>query len=82
MTSGATITLQPQYAPSRLPDNGKRFFIWTIGCQMNEADSAKVAAMLQEAGYRATDEEERRRYRRVELLCRPPGRRRQGLRAS
>jgi tRNA-2-methylthio-N6-dimethylallyladenosine synthase len=37
--------------------NGKRFFIWTIGCQMNEADSAKVAAMLQEVGYRQTDAE-------------------------
>jgi tRNA-2-methylthio-N6-dimethylallyladenosine synthase len=58
VTSGATITLQPQYAPSRLPDNGKRFFIWTIGCQMNEADSFRVAAMLLEAGYRATSSEE------------------------
>ncbi len=32
--------------PARLAPNGKRYFIWTIGCQMNEADSAKVAAML------------------------------------
>jgi tRNA-2-methylthio-N6-dimethylallyladenosine synthase len=37
--------------------NGKRFHIWTIGCQMNEADSAKVAAMLQEVGYAPTDSE-------------------------
>jgi tRNA-2-methylthio-N6-dimethylallyladenosine synthase len=37
--------------------NGKRFHIWTIGCQMNEADSAKVAAMLQEVGYAPTETE-------------------------
>lgn len=45
-------------APARLPLNGKRFFIWTIGCQMNEADSSKVAAMLQEVGYQRTDDEQ------------------------
>jgi len=45
-------------APPRLPLNGKRFFIWTIGCQMNEADSAKVSAMLQEVGYAKTDDEQ------------------------
>jgi tRNA-2-methylthio-N6-dimethylallyladenosine synthase len=45
------------FAPPRLPPNGKQFFIWTIGCQMNEADSAKVAAMLQEVGYQRTDNE-------------------------
>jgi tRNA-2-methylthio-N6-dimethylallyladenosine synthase len=37
--------------------NGKRFHIWTIGCQLNEADSAKVAAMLQEVGYAPTETE-------------------------
>jgi len=58
VTSGATITLQPACSPGRLPDNGKRFFLWTIGCQMNEADSSRVAAMLMEAGYRATNSEE------------------------
>ncbi len=46
-----------QFSPPRLPLNGKRFFIWTIGCQMNEADSAKVAAMLQEVGYQPTTDE-------------------------
>jgi tRNA-2-methylthio-N6-dimethylallyladenosine synthase len=45
-------------SPQRLPPNGKRFFIWTIGCQMNEADSAKVAAMLQEVGYERTEQED------------------------
>lgn len=48
----------PHMSPPRLPPNGKRFFIWTIGCQMNEADSAKVAAMLQEVGYARTDDEQ------------------------
>ena len=51
---------EPELAvsPNRLPANGKRFLMWTIGCQMNEADSAKIAAMLQEAGYARTDTED------------------------
>jgi tRNA-2-methylthio-N6-dimethylallyladenosine synthase len=52
-----TITLQPAIAPSRLPPNGKHFHVWTIGCQMNEADSAKISATLQEAGYAPTADE-------------------------
>jgi len=32
----------------------KRFCIWTIGCQMNEAESSKAAAMLRQAGYLQT----------------------------
>jgi tRNA-2-methylthio-N6-dimethylallyladenosine synthase len=51
------LTLHPAASPRPAAANGKRFHIWTIGCQMNEADSAKVAAMLQEVGYRATDDE-------------------------
>ena len=57
MSSFPIISLNPAASPAAAPDNGKRFFIWTIGCQMNEADSAKVAATLQEVGYRRTDEE-------------------------
>ena len=61
MQSRTVIPLTPvndaPFAPPRLPLNGKQFFIWTIGCQMNEADSAKVAAMLQEVGYQRTDNE-------------------------
>jgi tRNA-2-methylthio-N6-dimethylallyladenosine synthase len=60
-----TIPLKPvglpvtaQHSPNRLPPNGKHFYIWTIGCQMNEADSAKVAAMLQEVGYEPTTDEQ------------------------
>jgi tRNA-2-methylthio-N6-dimethylallyladenosine synthase len=51
VSTSPLIQIQPKTSPARLPRNGKRFFIWTIGCQMNEADSAKVAAMLQEVGY-------------------------------
>ena len=58
MSSSPTITLHPAATPAPLAENGKRFHIWTIGCQMNEADSAKIAAMLQEVGYRSTDDEE------------------------
>lgn len=36
----------------------RRFLVWTIGCQMNEADSSRIAAMLHEAGYRETDSED------------------------
>lgn len=57
MTEKPTIVLHPAASPARLAPNGKRFFIWTIGCQMNEADSSKIAAMLQEVGYERTDEE-------------------------
>ena len=57
-TSSPLLQIQPRTSPARLPRNGKRFFIWTIGCQMNEADSAKVAAMLQEVGYEPTRSED------------------------
>jgi tRNA-2-methylthio-N6-dimethylallyladenosine synthase len=33
-----------------------RYHIWTIGCQMNEADSGRVAAELDALGYTPTDE--------------------------
>ena len=58
MSTSPLIQIQPKTSPSRLPSNGKRFYIWTIGCQMNEADSAKVAAMLQEVGYEPTKTED------------------------
>jgi tRNA-2-methylthio-N6-dimethylallyladenosine synthase len=31
-----------------------RYFIWTIGCQMNKAESRQIAGYLDSAGYRAT----------------------------
>ncbi|RIK45193.1 MAG: tRNA (N6-isopentenyl adenosine(37)-C2)-methylthiotransferase MiaB [Chloroflexi bacterium] len=39
------------------PD-GKRYCIWTIGCQMNEAESAKVEAMLNQVGFARTETED------------------------
>ncbi len=36
----------------------KRYYIWTIGCQMNEADSGRVAAELDALGYAPTDRAE------------------------
>src|SRR3712207_9379941 len=57
MQQKSVLTLHPA-SSSPLPGNGKRFHIWTIGCQMNEADSAKIAATLQEAGYAATSDEQ------------------------
>src|SRR5215218_6561153 len=58
MLQRPTIPLRPAASPAPLPPNGKRFHVWTIGCQMNEADSAKIAATLQEAGYTATSDEQ------------------------
>ncbi len=36
---------------------GKRYLIWTIGCQMNEAESAKVESILSHSGYSSTEDE-------------------------
>ena len=33
------------------------FHIWTLGCQMNQADSLKLAAGLEQIGYRAVDDD-------------------------
>jgi len=54
----ADLSMSAVHAPAPLPANGKQFHIWTIGCQMNEADSAKVASLLQEVGYRQTASED------------------------
>ena len=43
---------EPAAAPEH--DGAKRFCLWTIGCQMNEAESAKAAALLSQAGYLQT----------------------------
>ncbi|MGN6809656.1 MAG: tRNA (N6-isopentenyl adenosine(37)-C2)-methylthiotransferase MiaB [Thermomicrobiales bacterium] len=42
----------PDQEPERAPGNGKHYSIWTIGCQMNESESAQVGAALELAGYR------------------------------
>ena len=51
--------VQPLIESMAEPDVGvKRFHIRTIGCQMNEAESAKAAALLRQAGYLPTPVEE------------------------
>jgi tRNA-2-methylthio-N6-dimethylallyladenosine synthase len=35
------------------------FHIWTLGCQMNQADSLKLAAGLEQLGYRPSEDEDR-----------------------
>ena len=57
MPQPVTIPLLPAASPAPLPINGKRFHVWTIGCQMNEADSSRIAATLREAGYQSTPDE-------------------------
>ena len=37
---------------------GKRAFVFTLGCQQNEADSEKIVGMLTQMGYTMTDNEE------------------------
>ncbi len=36
---------------------GKRAFVYTLGCQQNEADSEKIAGMLSDMGYLLTENE-------------------------
>jgi tRNA-2-methylthio-N6-dimethylallyladenosine synthase len=46
-----------QFVPE--PEIGaRRYFVWTIGCQMNEAESAKAAAILRQAGYQQARRED------------------------
>ena len=43
---------RPEDVVERDPGNGKHYSLWTIGCQMNESESAQVGAALELAGYR------------------------------
>jgi tRNA-2-methylthio-N6-dimethylallyladenosine synthase len=36
----------------------KRYFLWTVGCQMNEAESAKAGAILRHAGFQPARRED------------------------
>lgn len=38
-------------APAHIPKNGKRYHVHTFGCQMNMADSERIAGCLEAAGY-------------------------------
>ena len=51
-------TEQPLTYVGPVEDGAKRFFVWTIGCQMNEAESSKASAILRQAGYLPTMIEE------------------------
>ncbi|HET7034089.1 MAG TPA: tRNA (N6-isopentenyl adenosine(37)-C2)-methylthiotransferase MiaB [Thermomicrobiaceae bacterium] len=52
------VTLRTSDSRPAVDDGVKRYAIWTIGCQMNEAESAKAAAILRQAGYLQTPFEE------------------------
>ncbi|KAG2488372.1 hypothetical protein HYH03_013061 [Edaphochlamys debaryana] len=43
-------------SPEGVPKNGKRFFIHTFGCQMNMADSERMAGALEAVGYECSTE--------------------------
>jgi tRNA A37 methylthiotransferase MiaB len=45
----------PQEVPPYGISAAKKYHIWTIGCQMNVADSSHVAAELEKIGYGPTD---------------------------
>ena len=47
-------TIMTRTAPEN--SNGKKFFIHTFGCQMNSADSERMAGVLENAGYECTTE--------------------------
>lgn len=47
-----------QLAGNAMTPAGKTYSLWTIGCQMNEAESAQVGAALELAGYRAAATEQ------------------------
>lgn len=48
-------TPEPESRPAA---GDKSYLVWTIGCQMNEAESAKVEAMLAQVGYARTEVED------------------------
>ena len=50
--AGLTMSRLPSLAAS----NGQRYHIHTMGCQMNLADSERMAGVLDAAGYQCTDE--------------------------
>jgi tRNA-2-methylthio-N6-dimethylallyladenosine synthase len=55
------LTLKPNEsdrASTDVDEGAKHFFVWTIGCQMNEAESSKASAILRQAGYLPTMLEE------------------------
>ncbi len=49
--------MRPLETVEREPGNGKQYSLWTIGCQMNESESAQIGAALELAGYRPAPQE-------------------------
>ena len=58
------------------PTDNKSFYIWTVGCQMNVADSNYVAAALRKRGYDEAPEHRAGRRGRAQLLRSAPAGRR------
>lgn len=55
------IPLSPERITSLIPEpdiGAKRYFLWTVGCQMNEAESAKAGAILRQAGFQPARRED------------------------
>ncbi|MBP7963917.1 MAG: radical SAM protein [Caldilineaceae bacterium] len=51
-----TLTSLPLAAPGSTNPAARKYHIWTIGCQMNVADSNHVAAELEKIGFEPTDD--------------------------
>lgn len=49
---------RPKIAPQAVPGAALTYHVWTIGCQMNQADSRRTAAALEGLGFRAVDRPE------------------------
>jgi tRNA-2-methylthio-N6-dimethylallyladenosine synthase len=57
----AVIPLSPERTTTFIPEpdiGAKRYYLWTVGCQMNEAESAKAGAILRQAGYQPARRED------------------------
>jgi tRNA-2-methylthio-N6-dimethylallyladenosine synthase len=55
------IPLSPESTTRFVPEpeiGAKRYYLWTVGCQMNEAESAKAGAILRQAGYQPARRED------------------------
>ncbi|KAG1652547.1 hypothetical protein FOA52_007138 [Chlamydomonas sp. UWO 241] len=50
------VLVRQKGAPPGVEPNGKTFHIRTFGCQMNSADSERMAGALERVGYMCTDE--------------------------
>ncbi|MBO5262129.1 MAG: tRNA (N6-isopentenyl adenosine(37)-C2)-methylthiotransferase MiaB [Clostridia bacterium] len=59
--SGEELLLQERYKNDirkKIQGRGYKAFVFTLGCQQNEADSERIRGMLKEVGYTITEKEE------------------------